>query len=137
MTPIEKLLERQAECKKIHEKEILPLELNLADKRRELKEYFLQELNRYHDEMLKDSNGISIKENDIVKQGKDYFLVKQRHTQILFGDILENPRIICKKIDKQLRIGKKDFEFNSSECTELRFIVNATFGIPENIFSYE
>ena len=37
MTPIEKLLERQAECKKIHEKEILPIELNLAEKRRKLR----------------------------------------------------------------------------------------------------
>ncbi|AGN89436.1 hypothetical protein LVDJXP189_2210010 [Flavobacterium psychrophilum] len=79
-------------------------------------------LEKYYDERFLDKEGTPIKIGDTISDGKSFYYVSDRGMQMIFGTMIFNNRITCKKLDKDLRIGKKDFSFFPRDLTD--FVVH-------------
>ncbi|HZK69850.1 MAG TPA: hypothetical protein VFC36_09710 [Paludibacter sp.] len=64
------------------------------------KEYLVI-LNYYFDQILTDKNGDTVKVGDTISRGKRQYRVVDRSLQIVFGEILNNPRVWIVKISKE------------------------------------
>src|SRR5665647_217446 len=64
------------------------------------KEYLVI-LNSYFDQILTDKNGNTVKVGDTITRGKRQYRVVDRSLQIVFGEILNNPRVWVVKISKE------------------------------------
>ena len=116
------------DLKLAHEKllkafEPIQAELDIAKEKynkakKELEDSFKATLEKYYDQQLLDKNGTSIKNNSIITNGKDFYQVTERGMQIIFGTMLFNNRVNCKKLDKDLRPGKKEHSFSARDLTD-------------------
>lgn len=84
----------------------------------ELEKGFKKVLEQYYDQQLLDKDGNSVKNNAIITNSKDFYQVIERGMQIIFGTLIFNNRVICRKLDKNMIAGKKDFSFNSKDLKE-------------------
>jgi len=62
---------------------------------------FLIQLNLYFDQILTDKNGETVRIGDVLRCGKLLYKVVDRSLQIIFGEILNNPRVLVVKISKE------------------------------------
>ena len=116
------------DLKLAHEKlqkafEPIQAELDIAKEKynkakKELEDSFKSTLEKYYDQQLLDKNGNPVKNNSIITNGKDFYQVTERGMQIIFGTMLFNNRVNCKKLDKDFRQGKKDFSFSARDLTD-------------------
>lgn len=116
------------DLKLAHEKiqkafEPIQAELDIAKEKynkakKELEDSFKATLEKYYDQQLLDKNGNPVKNNSIITNGKDFYQVTERGMQIIFGTMLFNNRINCKKLDKNLRQGKKEYSFSAHDLTD-------------------
>jgi hypothetical protein len=116
------------DLKLAHEKllkafEPIQAELDIAKEKynkakKELEDSFKATLEKYYDQQLLDKNGTSIKNNSIITNGKDFYQVTERGMQIIYGTMLFNNRVNCKKLDKDLRPGKKEHSFSARDLTD-------------------
>ena len=86
--------------------------------KKELEDSFKATLEKYYDQQLLDKNGNPVKNNSIITNGKDFYQVTERGMQIIFGTMLFNNRVNCKKLDKDLRPGKKEHSFSVRDLTD-------------------
>lgn len=103
--------------------EPIEAELDIAKEKynkakKELEDSFKVTLEQYYDQQLLDKNGNPVKINSIITNGKDFYQVTKRGMQIIFGTMLFNNRVTCKKLDKDLRPGKKEHSFSASDLTD-------------------
>ena len=116
------------DLKLAHEKlqeafEPIQAELDIAKEKynkakKELEDSFKVTLEKYYDQQLLDKNGNPVKNNSIITNGKDFYQVTERGMQIIFGTMLFNNRVNCKKLDKDLRPGKKEYSFSARDLTD-------------------
>ena len=116
------------DLKLAHEKlqkafEPIQAELDIAKEKynkakKELEDSFKTTLEKYYDQQLLDKNGASIKNNSIITDGKDFYQVTERGMQIIFGTMLFNNRVHCKKLDKDLKQGKKEHSFSARDLID-------------------
>lgn len=76
-------------------------------------------LDIYNDENLIDKNGQAIRIGDVITDGKNLYKVENRGMQTVFGNLLFNPRVLCKKTDKSGFIAPKAI-VRSIHPTELK-----------------
>ncbi len=86
--------------------------------KKELEDSFKATLEKYYDQQLLDKNENPVKNNSIITDGKDFYQVTERGMQIIFGTMLFNNRVNCKKLDKDLRLGKKEHSFSARDLTD-------------------
>lgn len=103
--------------------EPIQAEFNIAQEKyvkskKELEDKFKTTLEQYYDQQLLDKNGYSVKINSTISDGKNFYKVIERGMQIIFGNMLFNNRVTCRKLGKDLMIGKKDFSFSTRELTD-------------------
>ena len=103
MEPFNEIL-KAAEAK--HKEDIKPIE-----------DAFYEKKVAFFDSVLKDSNGTSIQVDDELTHGKNRFKVTGRRLQVIFGMMLNNPAIYCHKYKDDGTLQKKEFSFQSRECS--------------------
>jgi hypothetical protein len=90
--------------------------------KKQMNDSFAIILEKYYDERFLDKESVSIKIGDTITDGKNSYSVSDRGMQMIFGTMIFNNRITCKKLDKDLKIGKKDFSFSVRELAD--FVVH-------------
>lgn len=116
------------DLKLAHEKlqksfEPIQAELDIAKEKynkakKELEDSFKVTLEQYYDQQLLDKNGNPVKNNSIITNGKYFYQVNERGMQIIFGTMLFNNRVNCKKLDKDLRPSKKEHSFSARDLKD-------------------
>lgn len=78
----------------------------------ELEQPFKLLLERFYDQELTDKNGVPVKENNTITNGKNTYTVLSRGTQFFFGSILNNPsvEIFKNEAKKTRRLSKKELQ---------------------------
>lgn len=76
-------------------------QLEYDNKIQEMEKPLLALLEVYYDENLKDKKDQSVRKGNTITNGKSNYYVHDRGMQFVFGTMLFNPRIICKKIDEK------------------------------------
>ena len=81
-------------------------------------------LEQYGDEQCIDKNNLPVRVRDIMSDGKNDYVVTKRGMQSLFGIMLFNSRIICKKINSDMSLNPKakDKDVNASELKNYTII---------------
>ncbi|MCT4181619.1 hypothetical protein BAS06_09330 [Elizabethkingia miricola] len=75
----------------------------IENKLEELHKPLVELLEVYNDENLKDKNDSPVRIGDIITDGKYEYKVHHRGMQSVFGNMLFNPRVLCKKINPAFR----------------------------------
>ena len=85
---------------------------------------FLVILNYYFDQILTDKNGDTVKVGDTITRGKFQYKVVDRSLQIVFGEILNNPRVWVVKISKEGTINPnaRKMDISKSELVDYEIV---------------
>lgn len=64
-------------------------------------------LEQYNDEQCIDKNGVPVRVNDIINDGKNDYVVTKRGMQVFLGAFLFNSHIVCKKMNSDMSLNPK------------------------------
>lgn len=92
-----------------------PIKEKFQKDKEDIEASFKALLSVYYDEQLIDSQNKPVRIGDTITDGKDYYQVFDRGMQIIFGTMLYNNSVKCKKLDRDFRPGKKEHSFSSRE----------------------
>lgn len=95
----------------------------ITDKKNQEIERVFDEFNikmeQYLDSQLMDSNGEPIRKGDRVKRTKSTYLVTDRYLQIVLGEIVDNPRLVVKRIKSDGNLAKNLFHISRRELLSI------------------
>lgn len=122
---LKKTLEEVQGKLKLHKDAFAPVKKEFDDKYKEIECEFSEQMERYFDQVLLDKNGNNVKIGHILEKRKGlWYKVTGRSMQIVFGQIMNNPRVWIKKVnsDGTDKDNAREIDICKSDLTEYTIV---------------